>query len=154
MGTGTSAELGLTVLRGAGVRVALGEALIAELATCRLGVYLIVVGGRPVGAVGAEMPGIRTTLPSVDHDSPPWGDGLGTREVCKLCYHINAVGFRVPNEVWIAVVPSNLREAVICLACFTRLADERLVSWEAGIELFPVSLATYLQWCNQERGEV
>ena len=66
------------------------------------------------------------------------------REICKICYHNTAVGFSVPEDVWRAVVPPRLRDRVLCLACFTRLADEKLVRWEPHIEFYPVSLATHL----------
>jgi hypothetical protein len=76
-----------------------------------------------------------TTHPTVDHMS---------REICKICYHVNVVGFSVPDDVWEMVVPTHVRNAVVCLSCFTRLADEQLVEWDQMIEFFPVSMATRL----------
>lgn len=67
-----------------------------------------------------------------------------SREICKLCYHVNAVGFAVPDEIWALVVPAHVRHLVVCLSCFTRLADEKQVQWDDDIEFFPVSLATHL----------
>ena len=67
-----------------------------------------------------------------------------SREICKLCYHVNAVGFQVPRKIWIAVVPKHVRECVVCLHCFTRLADEKQIKWEADIQFFPVSLVTLM----------
>lgn len=69
---------------------------------------------------------------------------IGTREICKLCYQINVVGFHVPDDVWTAVVPEHVRTRVVCLSCFVRLADEMLVPWDQDIEFSPVSLATHL----------
>ena len=66
-----------------------------------------------------------------------------SREICKLCYHVNAVGFSVPDDVWAAVVPEHVRDNVVCLACFTRLGDEKLIAWDQEIELWPVSMATH-----------
>lgn len=66
-----------------------------------------------------------------------------TREVCKACHAINAVGFSVPGDVWMAVVPPHLRNGVLCLACFARFGDERLIAWDESIELYPLSLATH-----------
>jgi hypothetical protein len=66
------------------------------------------------------------------------------REICKLCYHVNAIGFRVPDNVWVAVVPYYVRDSVVCLACFTRLGDEKNVPWDREIEFFPVSRMTHL----------
>ncbi len=67
------------------------------------------------------------------------------REICKICYHANGVGFSVPDEVWDLAVPKQLRGGVLCLSCFVRLADERLIHWDEHIEFFPVSLRTHLQ---------
>jgi len=66
------------------------------------------------------------------------------REICKLCYHINRVGFHVPDDVWAAVVPEHVRTRVVCLSCFSRLADEKMIAWDRDIQFFPVSLATCL----------
>lgn len=67
-----------------------------------------------------------------------------TREICKICYNVNRVGFSVPDSVWKEVVPSDFRDRVVCLECFTRLADEKMVEWDREIEFWPVSLATHL----------
>jgi hypothetical protein len=69
---------------------------------------------------------------------------IPSREVCRICWHENPIGFTVPDAVWTAVVPGTLRRHVICIACFARLADARLVVWEEEIQLFPVSRATHL----------
>ena len=70
---------------------------------------------------------------------------MSTREICKLCWQINVVGFHVPDDVWTAVVPECAQTRVVCLACFTRLADEKLIPWDRDIEFSPVSLATHLR---------
>lgn len=64
------------------------------------------------------------------------------RETCKCCWTPSPVGFHVPDELWRAVVPERLQEEVLCIMCFARLADEAMVYWEKGIELFPVSQAS------------
>lgn len=68
---------------------------------------------------------------------------FASRETCKICYRANAVGFRVPDEVWRQAVPEPKQNGVVCLACFTMLADERGVEWDREIEFFPVSLVTH-----------
>jgi len=70
---------------------------------------------------------------------------IASREICKLCWHVNAVGFQVPDAVWAEVAPAHLLSSVICLQCFTRLADEKLIAWDRAITLYPVSLATHLE---------
>lgn len=67
-----------------------------------------------------------------------------TREICKLCYHVNTVGFSVPNDVWRAVAEDSV-SLVMCLGCFTRLADEKGVEWDKQIEFYPVSRITHLR---------
>lgn len=69
---------------------------------------------------------------------------MATREICKACWRPSAVGFSVPDEVWLAVVPTQLPGHVLCLACFSALADEALVAWDRAIEFHPVSLATHI----------
>ncbi len=69
---------------------------------------------------------------------------MTSRELCKLCYHTNAVGFRVPDHIWQAIVPESVRNSVVCLSCFTRLGDEKAIPWDGCIEFYPVSLATHL----------
>lgn len=68
-----------------------------------------------------------------------------TREICKLCHQVNRVGFSVPDSIWNEVVPEYVRQSVVCLSCFTRMADETLVYWDRNIEFFPVSLATHIR---------
>jgi hypothetical protein len=68
-----------------------------------------------------------------------------TREICKVCYHINTVGFSVPDEIWQVTVPEKLQNSVLCLACFIRFADEQLIEWDKDIKFYPVSFATYLR---------
>jgi hypothetical protein len=69
---------------------------------------------------------------------------MASREICKICFHVNRVGFNVPEEIWRAVVPAELQKSVVCLDCFSRLADEKLIRWDASIALYPVSMATHL----------
>ena len=67
-----------------------------------------------------------------------------SREICKICYHVNAVGFHVPDCVWEAIVPEFAQNGVVCLTCFTRLGDEKGINWSDNIAFFPVSLALHL----------
>lgn len=69
---------------------------------------------------------------------------MTTREICKLCFHVNPIGFKVTNIVWKAVVPPKHQSDIVCISCFIRLADEKLIPWEKKITLFPLSLHTHL----------
>ena len=80
--------------------------------------------------------------PSVRHEDLSLG--RASREICKVCYQVNAIGFSVPDETWIAVVPPEFRNRILCLTCFARLADEKLIPWDRDIRFWPVSMATHL----------
>lgn len=89
------------------------------------------------------MPCVGVTASAVGHGDPSLRR-IASREICKLCYHVNAVGFSVPDQLWASVVPEHIRERVVCLACFTRLADEKLIAWDRDIQFWPVSLVSHL----------
>lgn len=65
-----------------------------------------------------------------------------TREICKICFNENPIGFDVPNEVWNAVTTKEWGDKVVCINCFTKLADQKLVEWDKNIFLYPVSRVT------------
>ena len=67
-----------------------------------------------------------------------------SREICKLCFKVNPVGFCVPDEIWKEVIPSEHRSKVVCISCFARLADEKVIPWDSQIRLYPVSMYTHL----------
>ena len=69
-----------------------------------------------------------------------------SREICKICYHVNAVGFHVPDRIWEAIIPRKFQRGVVCLSCFTRLGDEKIVAWDDDIQFFPVSAASGQSW--------
>jgi hypothetical protein len=66
-----------------------------------------------------------------------------TREICTLCYEINRVGFWVPDKIWQAVVPKGYEYNILCLRCFTRIADEKAIEWDKEIKFYPVSWTTH-----------
>ncbi len=46
------------------------------------------------------------------------------RQRCKVCWHADGLDFDMPDDVWAAVLPERLRNRVVCLACFDRMASE------------------------------
>ena len=68
-----------------------------------------------------------------------------SREICKICFRANPVGFSVPDEIWKDVVPSVHLSSTICISCFAGLADEKLTPWDKEIKLYPVSMYTHLK---------
>lgn len=69
-----------------------------------------------------------------------------SREICKICYHVNRVGFLVSDEIWMLVIPEKFQSCVVCLSCFTELADEKLVAWDRDIKFYPVSFASHFNY--------
>jgi len=69
------------------------------------------------------------------------------REICSLCNEVSRVGFYVSDEIWQAAMHRHDWNSIVCLRCFTRLADERGVQWDVGddIKFFPVSWITHKQ---------
>lgn len=113
------------------------------------------VAGPPINAKGGEATGnadqpdlsgdggSETSGASAQQDAGAPEDRKPHREICHLCHEVNRVGFYVPDRVWEAAVHESHRHAIICLACFTRLADERGVEWDRGIEFYPVSRVSH-----------
>ena len=71
-----------------------------------------------------------------------------SREICKLCFRANPVGFSVPDEVWADAIPVEHQSQVVCISCFARLADEKLIPWDRDICLYPVSMHAHLEACR------
>lgn len=61
------------------------------------------------------------------------------REFCSVCFHPNAAPFVVPDAVWHTCVPRAFQKAELCLMCFARFADERLIPWCQEIAINPLS---------------
>ena len=72
-----------------------------------------------------------------------------SREICKLCHRVNPVGFAVSDQTWKVVVPEHVVDKVVCLSCFVRLADEKMIFWDLDIEFFPVSLMSHYEFMRR-----
>lgn len=64
-----------------------------------------------------------------------------TREMCRRCNHVSAVGFHSP--IWPLVAGPHWVNEILCVRCFAELGDEKFIEWEEGIEFYPVSFATH-----------
>lgn len=69
---------------------------------------------------------------------------ISKRESCAICNDIIIVGFKVSNELWDECVKLFYQNSCVCLGCFARVADEKLLAWEKGIQLYPISLRTHM----------
>jgi len=50
-------------------------------------------------------------------------------QVCKACGRVDVVHYQVPNELWVDVVPRELRHLVVCLRCFDAFAAEKRIDY-------------------------
>ena len=117
-------------------------AFITKLITQGFRVLLVIIRRRPSGTIDTPMPSVGVFSSPVNHNLPLHFEA--SREICKICYQVNAIGFNVPDDIWRAVVPPHLVNRIVCLNCFTRLADEKLIAWDEHIELFPVSMNSHI----------
>ena len=51
------------------------------------------------------------------------------RQTCKACGRRDKLDFWLPDEIWAAVVPPELVNRVVCLACFDEFARQRGVAY-------------------------
>lgn len=133
-------------LTGSGVLF--GLTFVAEFAAGRLCWAFRIIRSGPIGTISAPMPCVAVFSFTIGHNMPP------SREICKLCFRANPVGFSVPDEIWKDVVPSKHRSDVVCISCFARLADEKLIPWDRQIRLYPVSMHTHLRDVKIEGGKI
>jgi len=71
-----------------------------------------------------------------------------------MCFRANPVGFHVPDEVWKEAIPQEHWSSVVCLLCFARLADEKLIPWHRRIQLYPVSMHSHLLGVKADLPEI
>lgn len=70
---------------------------------------------------------------------------LPHRQICDLCDEECRVDFRVPDDVWQRALHVSQWDMLLCLSCFTRLADARFVVWAPSIKLYPCDLVTQIK---------
>lgn len=56
------------------------------------------------------------------------------RPICKACGRPEKFDFRVPNEIWRAVVPPPMLTRVICLHCFDDMAYRAGVDYSSSLK--------------------
>ena len=57
------------------------------------------------------------------------------RQLCGACGRPDKFVYRVPDEIWQRVVPSALRNRVVCLVCFDDFAAMRRVNYASRLTL-------------------
>lgn len=67
------------------------------------------------------------------------------RQFCSICNEVDRVMFNVPDDIWELATHFSQREDIICLACFTKMADERGVEWDKDIEFIPISQINHMR---------
>lgn len=76
---------------------------------------------------------------------------VGDRQTCKCCGHPHKFNFNVPDGIWAAIVPIELRGLVVCLECFDDFAREKGIDYSEAIDLLyfagdQVSFAFKREW--------
>jgi hypothetical protein len=56
------------------------------------------------------------------------------QQTCKVCLRVDRFNFHVPDEVWLAVVPMQYQNRVVCLACFDQFSEKRQVDYSTCLE--------------------
>ena len=67
------------------------------------------------------------------------------RQICSVCNREYSIDFRVSNNIWELATHKTQRENLICLDCFTRMADTRFVEWDKYIFFYPTSLVHHIK---------
>lgn len=67
------------------------------------------------------------------------------REICAMCHEVSRIGFHVSNDIWELSTSEFYRNSILCLQCFTRLADERGVEWDKDIKFYPQSWISHVK---------
>jgi len=52
------------------------------------------------------------------------------RQRCKVCWNADGFNFHIPDEIWVAVVPPDLRTHVVCLRCFDDFAAGKGINYQ------------------------
>lgn len=65
---------------------------------------------------------------------PPCAGGDPQRQSCKVCGHRDGFDYRVPDDLWAAVVPPEYRHLVVCLNCFDDFAREKGIDYSAAVD--------------------
>lgn len=59
----------------------------------------------------------------------PGGVSSGLVLQCWVCRIVPKLDYTVEDEVWKQVVPESIRNLVICLECFDKMATRKGVDW-------------------------
>lgn len=60
------------------------------------------------------------------------------RPFCHICNEVIRVDISVTDDVWELSLHQGHRNGYVCVACFTRNADERGVDWGNSITFIPL----------------
>jgi len=71
---------------------------------------------------------------------------IPTRSRCSLCHNEMPIGFCVPTDIWEQAIPEKYRDDEICLNCFLRFADNKLVDWDKDIQFEATSLKSHIEF--------
>jgi hypothetical protein len=60
---------------------------------------------------------------------------IPTRQWCDMCGEICRIIFWVPDDVWLECIPRHHWTSRVCIECFMKRADEKLIQWEKDLKI-------------------
>ncbi len=71
------------------------------------------------------------------------------RQFCSLCHKVYPLDWVVPDNIWEAALHKSMWNSLVCLNCFIPMADEKLISWDLKIQIYPTSLKSHIEKVRQ-----
>lgn len=57
------------------------------------------------------------------------------RMSCAICGGLHAIDYIVPNDIWAHAIHPFYQNSLVCIMCFIRRADEKLLPWDKVIKI-------------------
>lgn len=74
------------------------------------------------------------------HCGSPKPQEIPCRQYCAICGNLYAVDYHISNqEIWDEAIHPHYRGSTVCLECFIRRADEKMLPWDHWITFYPRS---------------
>lgn len=70
------------------------------------------------------------------------------RQKCAACSQVLTIDYHVSDGIWYEAVKPFYNNSIICINCFARWADEKLLPWCQEITLRPCSMRIQIDMVN------
>lgn len=68
------------------------------------------------------------------------------RMSCAICGGLHAIDYHVPEHLWNLAIHEYYSNSLVCINCFIRRADEKLLAWDNVIKIIGMtSMATQIK---------